>query len=271
MEALKVKQPHTHRLVRDSYTRMLKGAESRVPGTASSPAAALAGYENIEQHGDAAAASFGCGNPLAFSAVREGDTVLDLGSGAGLDLLLAAEQTGPGGRVIGVDTTEAMVQAARRNARRAGHGNIDVRLGLIEDLPVESGSVDWVISNCVINLSPDKPRVFSELYRVMKPGARFSITDIVVEFLPEWIRQSAAAWSACVAGAISEEGYVRGLCAAGLEDVEVVDRLVYDRPSWSMCWRRIFRGWTWNRRSSMPCWTTTRARYGAQSSRGAGR
>jgi SAM-dependent methyltransferase len=219
-------------MVKDSYTEMLKGAQEKRSccggeGT-TSPAARLAGYEDAERHGEAAGASFGCGNPLAFAGVREGDTVLDLGSGAGLDLLIAAEKVGDSGQVIGIDMTDDMIEAARNNAGKAGYDNIEVRKGLIENLPVEDRSVDWVISNCVINLSPDKPAVFKEVARVMKPGGHISISDIVVGDLPEWIRESAAAWSACVAGAISEEEYLDGLRAAGLEDVEVTDRLVYD-------------------------------------------
>lgn len=228
-----MKPETTHDTVRQSYTDMLKGAQGKQAGDVSSPAARLAGYEDTEKHTDAAAASFGCGNPLAFAGVEEGDTVLDLGSGAGLDLLIAAEKTGPSGKVIGVDMTEAMIEVARNNARSAGHANVDVRYGLIEELPVDDSSVDWVVSNCVINLSPDKPKVFGEIARVMKPGARFSISDIVVEQLPDWIRESAAAWSACVAGAISEEAYLEGLHNAGLEDVQVVDRLVYERSQLS--------------------------------------
>jgi SAM-dependent methyltransferase len=215
-------------MVSESYTDMLKGAQEKQSCCTSSPAARLAGYEDVEQHSEAAGASFGCGNPLAFAGVEPGQTVLDLGSGAGLDLLLAAEKTGPEGKVIGVDMTDDMIEAARQNAARAGMDNIDVRKGLIEHLPVDDGAVDWVISNCVINLSPDKPAVFREVSRVMKPGARFSISDIVVSELPDWIRESAAAWSACVAGAISEEDYLKGLRESGLEEVEVTERLVYD-------------------------------------------
>jgi SAM-dependent methyltransferase len=223
-----MKTTDTHRMVSDSYTDMLRDARDKKSCCTSSPAARLAGYEEVEQHAEAAGASFGCGNPLAFAGVEPGDTVLDLGSGAGLDLLIAAEKTGPFGRVIGVDMTDDMIEAARGNAERAGLNNVEVRKGLIEDLPVTDSSVDWVISNCVINLSPDKPAVFREIARVMKPGARFSISDIVVSELPEWIRESAAAWSACVAGAISEEDYLQGLRASGLETDEVIDRLVYD-------------------------------------------
>jgi arsenite methyltransferase len=223
-----MKSTNTHDQVRDSYTDMLKAAQEKPSCCTSSPAAQLAGYEDVDQHAEAAGASFGCGNPLAFAGVQPGDTVLDLGSGAGLDLLLAAEKTGPSGRVIGVDMTEDMIAAAQQNAARAGFDNIEVRKGLIEELPVSDASVDWVISNCVINLSPDKPAVFREIARVMKPGARFSISDIVVSELPDWLRDSAAAWSACVAGAISEEAYLDGLRSAGLEEVEVTERLVYD-------------------------------------------
>lgn len=225
-----MKSTSTHDLVKESYQDMLKLAQQKPSCCTSSPAARLAGYEDTERHAEAAGASFGCGNPLAFAGVREGDTVLDLGSGAGLDLLIAAEKTGPDGLVIGVDMTDDMIEVARKNASKAGHSNIEVRRGLIEELPVDDHSVDWVISNCVINLSPDKPAVFREIARVMKPGAQFSISDIVVENLPDWIRESAAAWSACVAGAISEMDYLEGLRNAGLEDVAVTERLVYDAP-----------------------------------------
>ena len=218
----------THKMVRDSYAEMLKGAQQRPDCCATSPAARLAGYEDTERHGEAASASFGCGDPLAFSEVKPGDTVLDLGSGAGLDLLIAAEKTGPEGQVIGVDMTDEMIDAARRNAANAGLSNIEVRKGLIEALPVDDSSVDWVISNCVINLSPDKDKVFSEIARALKPGGRFSISDIVVNDLPAILRESAAAWSACVAGAISEQQYISGLEQAGLQGVQVIDRLVYE-------------------------------------------
>lgn len=224
-----MKTTPTHDLVKQSYASMLQAARQKTSccGTTSA-AARLAGYGEQEQHTEAASASFGCGNPLAFAGVKRGDTVLDLGSGAGLDLLLAAEKVGPSGKVIGVDMTNDMIAVAWDNARKAGYDNIDVRCGLIEDLPVDTASVDWVISNCVINLSPDKPAVFGEISRVMKPGARLSVSDIVVQELPDWIRNSAAAWSACVAGAISEQDYLEGLRAAGLEDVAVAERLVYD-------------------------------------------
>ena len=191
-------------------------------------AAKIAGYDSeIATHQETAVSSFGCGNPLAFAGVAPGQTVVDLGSGAGFDLLIAGEKVGPEGQVIGVDMTDAMIDASRQAAARAGFEQIEVRKGLIEKLPVDDGSADWVISNCVINLSPEKDRVFAEIHRVLAPGGRFSISDIVVEELPDEIRQHAAAYAACVAGAIREDEYVAGLRATGLEDVEVSERQVY--------------------------------------------
>ncbi len=193
--------------------------------------AGMAGYEKTDintLNSDAAANSFGCGNPLAFSGVKEGDTVLDLGSGAGFDLILAAKKVGPGGYVIGVDMTEAMIAKARENIRAEGLDNVEVRHGLIEQLPVESASVDWLISNCVINLSPEKVRVFSEIQRVLKPGGQMLVSDIVVKNLPDWLRRNDRLYAACVGGAISEEEYLAGLRHAGLIDVEVRNRFVYE-------------------------------------------
>ena len=190
-----------------------------------------AGYGTDETTGlpeDAVSNSFGCGNPLVFSGVEKGQTVLDLGSGAGIDLLIAAKKVGSTGRVIGVDMTDEMIAHARKNIAATGATNIEVRKGIIEELPVEDASVDWVISNCVINLSPDKEAVFAEIARVLKPGGRISISDIVADDLPDWLRQSAAMYGACVAGAVSETAYLDGLRRAGLTDVEVTERLVYD-------------------------------------------
>ena len=196
-----------------------------------STVAQLAGYDDVDQEGvaDAARSSFGCGNPLAFSQVQEGQTVLDLGSGAGFDLLIAAGKVGESGKVIGVDMTDEMIEAARANAAKAGADQVEVRKGVIEQLPVDDSSVDWVISNCVINLSTDKPAVFREVARVLKPGGHFSVSDIVVEELPDILRQQAIAYSACIGGAISEADYIAGLQQAGLEDVEVTERMVYTK------------------------------------------
>ena len=203
-----------------------KSAATRPAGNA----AKLVDYET-EAEGlpeQALASSFGCGNPLAFSRVQAGETVVDLGSGAGLDLLIASRKVGPSGRVIGVDMTEAMIAEARRNVQRAGATNIELRQGQIEALPLEADSADWVISNCVINLSPDKPAVFRELARVLKPGGRVSISDLVAEDLPPALREEATLRSACIGGAISESEYIAGLQAAGLVDVQVSERIVYE-------------------------------------------
>lgn len=177
---------------------------------------------------DAVVNSFGCGNPLAFAGVLPGETVLDIGSGAGIDCLLAAQKVGATGHVIGVDMTPVMIEKARVNAERAGATNVEFRLGQAEELPVENNTVDWIISNCVINLSPDKPRVFRELYRAMRPGGRLSISDIMVEKLPWFLRRSSALYTACVAGAIPEAEYLAGLRNAGFSDVKVTERFVYD-------------------------------------------
>jgi len=188
-------------------------------------------YDPTELQGiplDAAEHSLGCGNPLAYSGVKEGDTVLDLGSGAGIDILLAGKRVGPTGRVIGVDMTDEMITKANRNIADSGLRNVEIRKGIIENLPVASDSVDWVISNCVVNLSPEKERVFAEIVRVLKPGGRIRISDMVVEDFPEWLRTHEALYASCIAGAISEEEYIAGLQTAGLTEVEVAGRAVYD-------------------------------------------
>jgi N-acetylglutamate synthase-like GNAT family acetyltransferase/SAM-dependent methyltransferase len=221
-------------------------APVRAQGGCCSPAATsdmkgsiaqMAGYREDElQHlpADAVSNSFGCGNPLAFAGVQPGQTVLDIGSGAGIDCFIAAEKVGPAGRVIGLDMTPEMIERARQNARQAGLTNVEFRKGDAEKMPVEDASVDWVISNCVINLSPDKPAVFREIARVLRPGGRISISDIVAEELPQAIRTSREAWSACLAGAISESAYIRGLAQAGLAAVRASSRLVYDASQLEM-------------------------------------
>jgi SAM-dependent methyltransferase len=154
--------------------------------------------------------------------------VLDLGSGAGLDLILAAQAVRSEGRVIGVDMTDAMIELARKNVARAGLGNVEVRKGLIEQLPVEDNSVDWVISNCVISLSPEKERVFAEIARVLRPGGRMFISDIVVDAPLAWTLEKLSRVVPSIGMARTEEVYVSAMCAAGLYDVAVVDRYLYE-------------------------------------------
>jgi SAM-dependent methyltransferase len=172
--------------------------------------------------GDAVSASLGCGNPVAVAELHEGDTVLDLGSGGGIDVLLSARRVGPSGTVYGLDMTDEMLALAQRNAREAGVSNVHFLKGLIEAIPLPADSVDVVISNCVVNLSTDKPAVLGEVARVLRPGGRVGISDIVAEdrLSPE-DRAARGSFVGCVAGALSETEYRRGLEEAGLVDVEI--------------------------------------------------
>lgn len=164
--------------------------------------------------------SLGCGDPVTLASLEPGQTVLDLGSGGGIDCFLAARKVGPSGRVIGVDMTPAMIDRARRNKAKIGAENVEFRLGEIEHLPVADNSVDVAISNCVINLSPDKEQVFREVYRVLKPGGRLAVSDIVTDGpLPEAVKQDLAAWAGCVAGALDVADYVAAMEAAGFTGV----------------------------------------------------
>ena len=171
----------------------------------------------------------GCGNPTAIAALKPGETMLDLGSGAGFDAFLAARQVGPSGKVIGVDMTPDMLSRARENAEKGKVTNVEFRQGEIENLPVESGTIDTIISNCVINLSPDKPRVFTEAFRVLKPGGHIAVSDIVLlEPLPDFVRDSVAGYTACVAGASLKEDYLDAIKRAGFETIEVMGENVFD-------------------------------------------
>ncbi|MBU0492136.1 MAG: arsenite methyltransferase [Chloroflexi bacterium] len=175
--------------------------------------------------GDVTGVSLGCGNPTAIADLQPGEVVLDLGAGGGIDCFLAAQKVGSEGRVIGLDMTPEMIKLARRNAKQAGVTNVEFRYGEMEDIPLPDASVDVVISNCVINLSPDKDAVFREAYRVLRPGGRMSVSDIVIHGeLPQFIRDDLAAWAGCVAGALDEAEYVGKIRAAGFEDVAVLSR-----------------------------------------------
>ncbi len=171
---------------------------------------------------EAALASMGCGNPIAVAELHEGETVLDLGSGGGIDVLLSARRVGPAGKAYGLDMTEEMLRLARENQRRAGVGNVEWLRGTIEEIPLPDASVDIVISNCVINLSADKPRVFREAARVLRPGGRFAVTDIVADAdMDDVTRADMAQWTGCIAGALTEEEFRRELAAAGFQEIEL--------------------------------------------------
>jgi len=170
----------------------------------------------------------GCGNPTALASLKEGETVLDLGSGAGFDCFLAANKVGKNGRVIGVDMTPEMIEKARENARKGNYENIEFRLGEIENLPVDDNSVDVVISNCVIVLSPDKRKVFSEAFRVLKPDGRLMISDIVLlRRLPDFLKNSIEAYIGCVSGAITKNEYLREIEDAGFHAVKIIEEISF--------------------------------------------
>jgi arsenite methyltransferase len=166
--------------------------------------------------------SLGCGDPITLAELKPGETVLDLGSGGGLDCFLAARQVGPDGYVIGLDMTPEMLARATAAGQRMGIENVEFRQGYLEEMPVENNSLDVIVSNCVINLSPDKPRVFAEMFRTLKPGGRISVSDIVTTGeLPESLRQDMIAWGACIAGALQVEEYIHGLQEAGFDEVRL--------------------------------------------------
>ena len=170
----------------------------------------------------------GCGNPTALASLKKGEVVLDLGSGAGIDCFLASKKVGKTGKVIGVDMTPEMLEKARRNAEKGGYNNVEFRLGEIENLPVADNSVDVIISNCVINLSPDKKRVFKEAFRALSPGGRVMISDIVtLKELPKAVRESISAYIACIAGALMKDDYLKAIKSAGFKNVKVVEQSIY--------------------------------------------
>jgi len=199
-------------------------------GTGATAAEAVGGFsEGLYREGEtdglpeeAVLASLGCGNPIAVADLREGERVLDLGSGGGIDVLLSARRVGPSGFAYGVDMTEEMLELARRNAARAGAANVEFRKGRIEDLPLPDASVDVVISNCVINLSVDKPAVLAEMFRVLVPGGRIGIADVVAgDHMSPADRAAAGSYAACIAGALSRREYLDGLTAAGFAGASV--------------------------------------------------
>jgi arsenite methyltransferase len=227
--------------IRDTYAEAARRVTAGQPaacGCGSSSTAACCDpiTSNLYDDADAAAvpdtalrASLGCGNPTALAQLDPGDTVLDLGSGGGIDVILSARRVGPAGRAYGLDMTDEMLALARENARKAGVANVEFLKGRIEQVPLPDGTVDVILSNCVINLAADKDVVLREAFRVLKPGGRFAVSDVVVRGeIPPEVRRSMELWVGCVAGALSDEQYRDKLEAAGFTDVELETTRVYE-------------------------------------------
>jgi SAM-dependent methyltransferase len=220
-----------HEVVRERYGAIASGQSASCcgPDCCGGSSQEVTLYDSALLEGlpvDVTGLSLGCGDPVSIASLRPGETVVDLGSGGGIDCFLAARQVGATGHVIGVDMTPAMLEKANANKAKMGVTNVEFRQGQIEALPVDANSVDIVMSNCVINLSPEKPAVFREVFRVLKPGGRVSISDIVTEgeFTPE-LRADAAKWAECVTGAIDVNDYIGLMCSAGFENIQVVDKV----------------------------------------------
>ncbi len=231
-----MKEEDIHKQVRNAYGQVVRqggcGCGTGCCGTGRTAESVSLGIgyseEDLERVPEGANLGLGCGNPVALASLREGDVVLDLGSGAGFDCFLASERVGPAGRVIGVDMTPEMLDKARENAKKSGRANVEFRLGEIEHLPVADNSVDVILSNCVINLSTDKPQVFAEAFRVLRPGGRLMVSDIVLTApLPAPLRDSALLYSSCVAGALAKEEYLGGIAGAGFTEVMVQGETVF--------------------------------------------
>ncbi len=233
-----MRQEEIKKAVRDRYGKIAQKAGScclpsasccsgaSVAGNISEKIGRTIGYssEDLQSVPEGSNLGLGCGNPIALASLREGETVVDLGSGAGFDCFLAAQRVGKKGRVIGVDMTHEMLDKARENARKDGYENVEFRLGEIENLPVADNVADIIISNCVINLSPNKKRVFQEALRVLKPGGRLMVSDIVLlRELPEVVKNSIEAYVGCLAGAVMKDDYLNAIRTAGFRDVNIVD------------------------------------------------
>jgi len=233
-----MEQNSTKKIVREAYGKIAQGASRSCCGSSKSSVQKMSlgvGYtaEELKTVPENANLGLGCGNPTALASISEGETVLDLGSGGGIDCFLAAQKTGPSGRVIGVDMTPEMLERARLNAIETGHSNVEFRLGEIENLPVADSSVDLIISNCVINLSPHKEQVFKEAYRVLKDNGRIMISDIVLTGdLPEAVMQSISAYVGCIAGAVKKEDYLGIIAEAGFRQVKIIEEQSIPADLW---------------------------------------
>ncbi len=228
---MKMKEDKIREIVREKYGELARTEKSCcAAGTACSCSpenvSKEIGYkdDDLKAVPQGANLGLGCGNPVAIASLKEGETILDLGSGAGFDCFLAANKVGKNGRVIGVDMTPDMIEKARQNAKKGSYANVEFRLGEIENLPAADNSVDVVISNCVINLAPNKNRVFNEAFRVLRPGGRFMISDMVLtKELPSAVRESVEAYVGCIAGAIKKEEYLETIRLAGFHEIRTVD------------------------------------------------
>ena len=216
--------PPIHETVREHYAERIKNSASCCGSDACcSTESSLYPVDLLTTvPSDISSTSYGCGDPITLASLKPGQTVLDLGSGAGLDCILAAQKVGETGHVIGVDMTPEMIERARVNAKKVNLNNIEFRQGYLESLPVDSNTVDVIISNCVINLSPDKEKVFNEAFRVLAPGGKLAVSDIVTDGeLPESIRKSLSAWAGCVAGAVDAKEYVVMMESVGFTDISI--------------------------------------------------
>lgn len=217
-------------VVRNGYARIAKNSETCCGKSTASDLSKKIGYSDgdLEAVPENANLGLGCGNPVALASLKEGEIVVDLGSGAGFDCFLAANKVGQSGRVVGVDMTPEMLDRARKNARSGGYTNVEFRLGEIDHLPMADNFAHAIISNCVINLAPDKMKVFKEAFRVLKPGGRMMISDLVLmRELPEFIRDSIEAYVACISGAILRDDYIELIRGAGFQNVRIVDETSY--------------------------------------------
>jgi arsenite methyltransferase len=230
MESEKVKKFVKKKYGEIAQTEQSCCGSSSCCGPSIKDAALQIGYSerDIENIPEESVLGLGCGNPVALVNLKEGETVLDLGSGGGIDVFLASKKVGSTGKVIGVDMTKEMVEKAEALALKHGYRNVEFRLGEIENLPIENETVDIIISNCVINLSPDKLKVFQEAYRVLKPNGRLMVSDIVTHGkLPEDVRKSFDAWARCIAGALERDKYLDTIKRAGFKDVRIVTEREY--------------------------------------------
>ncbi len=234
-----MKEDEIKKTVRENYAKIAqKGSSCCAPltpccGSNDSKAVEISrkigyGEEELRSIPEGANLGLGCGNPVALAILKKGETVLDLGSGAGFDCFLAANKVGKEGKIIGVDMTPEMIDKARENARKGNYENVEFRLGEIENLPAADNSVDVIISNCVINLAPDKNRVFKEAFRILKPGGRLHVSDLVLlADLPDEIKNSVEAYIGCLSGAIKKNEYLKAIINAGFRDVRIMNENRY--------------------------------------------